>query len=209
MFSVNKYVVVACISVVALIPVVSTSAESLANYGVKDFLKGEKKKQRFAHRFGYNGRVYRDSLPARHQQGESKQDIDVLSMVSDWHPKGGDFRFSAGVVYQDSVKNQNSANLSWQIPQQISNSTMFMSNVLGYSQGKGVSPYFGLGWAGGFRGNQRFGVNLDVGVLYQPDSSLYKDENSTSFSPETNKLLRDLEELELTPTFSLGLSYSF
>lgn len=207
--TVNKYVVIACISLVAMLPAVSASAESLANYGVKDFLKGEKKKQRFTHRFGYQGRVYRDGLLARHKQIDSKQDIDVLSVVSDWHPKGGDFRFSAGVVYQGSVNNMTANSLSWQILHQASNSNLFMSNILGDVKGKGVSPYLGLGWASNFNSNQRLGVNLDIGVLYRPDSRFFEDKNNAAFSSETSKLLLDLEELELSPAFSLGLSYSF
>ncbi len=202
---INKLVVIICIIQIALIPVLAPSADSLADYEVKDFLEGESKKQRFTHRFSYRGRVYRDSLLTKHRDSDLQHDIDTLSLVSDWHPRGGDFHLSAGVVYQDAVSKVDTSNLSWQIPQQISNSSLFLSNI----GEKSVSPYVGLGWVRDLSDSQRFGLNFDVGVLYQPDSSLFEEGSRATNSSATNKLLRELQDLELTPAFSLGLSYNF
>lgn len=180
------------------------NAESLDNYQVTDFLKGDAKNQRFSHRFGYHGRIYRESLLNRSKQSESTQRLESLSIVSDWFPGKGQFRITAGLLYQESSRKNQPNHSSWNIAEQVN-----VSNLSIHSDEQGLAPYVGLGWNHGSGVGRRLGLNVDVGVLYQPDRSLYNNSDSSLYNGRTSTLLKDFEELELTPTFSLGLSYSF
>lgn len=184
------------------------AAESLADYDVQDLLEGDEKTSRFSHRFGYTGSLYHDDLLTSKENAEVSQDVDSLSVVSDWHPRGGLFRLSAGLVYQEASEVESYASKQYQIPLQFNRPEMALRG----NQFDGISPYLGLGWGGALTKSNRMGLNLDVGVLYQPDSSILIDDPVSFSSDKRNwddALREGLKELDLEPVFSLGVSYNF
>ncbi len=186
------------------------AAESLADYDVQDLLEGDEKTSRFSHRFGYTGSLYHEDIVLTTEQSpDVSQEVDSLSVISDWHPKGGLFRLSAGLVYQEDSQLDNYAVEQYQIPMQYNRPEMALRG----NQFDGISPYLGLGWGGSLTKSSRMGLNLDVGVLYQPDSSILNDDG-LGFSGDNKRkwddaLKEGLKELDLEPVFSLGVSYNF
>ena len=184
------------------------SAESLADYDVKDLLEGDKKTSRFSHRFGYTGSLYRDSTLSELRLTEGQQDLDSLSVVSDWHPRGGLFRLSAGLIYQEDSELSNYGSKQYQIPLQFNRPEMSLRG----NQSDGISPYLGLGWGSKLLDSGRMGLNLDLGVLYQPEDTLLNDDGLSLGSEGQNwddAIMQGLDELDLEPVFSLGVSYNF
>ena len=195
MFSsrIHKILGLATVLIAGLLLSAPLVAESLADYDVQDLLEGDEKTSRFSHRFGYTGSLYHDDIVLTTEQStEVSQDVDSLSVISDWHPKGGLFRLSAGLLYQEDNKLDNYAAKQYQIPMQYNRPEMALRG----NQFDDISPYLGLGWGGSLTKSSRMGVNLDVGVLYQPDSSILNDDG-LGFSSDKRKWDDALKELSL------------
>ena len=149
-------------------------------------------------------------------------DLNQLSLLFDYHPWRGDFRFTGGIVknklilelvnYGDGEFIINNFRFSDQIVDSTE-LTMQLSN--------GVSPYFGVGWSTGFEQNSGFSFSGDLGFYYAVDFALnFSAEckaEAAAFDcsrlrgetlSQQRKLRRDLKPLIL-PNFGLLLSYKF
>ena len=148
--------------------------------------------------------------------------IKQLSLLVDYHPWRGDFRFTGGIIknklilqlvnYGDGEFIINNSRFSDQIVDSTE-LTMQLSN--------GVSPYFGVGWSTGFEQNSGFSFSGDLGFYYAVDFALnFSAEckaEAAAFDcsrlrgetlSQQRKLRRDLKPLIL-PNFGLLLSYKF
>ncbi len=179
-----------------------------ADYGVSSLLKNSQLTQQFNQRFGFSSSLYHDDLIAP-SFFELQREIDTVSLLSDWHPRHGLFRLSAGVLYQPEDEKQKHRRASYQIPLLLPNIEAGFSGMAT----DGVSPYVGLGWGNNQSQGSKLGFNVDMGVLYQPDERLLDDQSVAPYKENAessgNNFLRSLEDLELSPVFSLGVSYSF
>lgn len=210
MNNVGIYKIQASIALLAMLVslCVPLSAESLADYDVNDLLEGDEKTSRFSHRFGYTGSLYREDTLSGERLSDVEQDLDSLSVVSDWHPRGGQFRLSAGLVYQEDSELTSYGSKQYQIPLQFNRPEMSLRG----NQSDGISPYVGLGWGSKLTDSGRMGLNLDLGVLYQPEDSLLNDDGLSLGTQSNNwddAILKGLDGLDLEPVFSLGVSYNF
>ena len=112
------------------------------------------------------------------------------------------------MVYQENNQLDNYASKQYQIPLHFNRPEMALHG----NQFEGISPYLGLGWGSSLTESGRMGLNLDVGVLYQPDSSILNDDGLGFSSDKRNwddALKEGLRDLDLEPVFSLGVSYNF
>lgn len=194
-----------CLFFVVLSPVL---ADHYVDYSVPNLRGNSQATQQFNQRFGFSSSLYRDDLLAS-SFSELQREIDTVSLLSDWHPGHGLFRLSAGVLYQLADHKQNHLKQPYHIPFLHPNIETGFSGLAT----DGASPYVGLGWGSNLWQKSKLGFNVDMGVLYQPDESLLGDQAIASFKENAkssdNGFLQTLEDLELAPVFSLGLSYSF
>lgn len=207
----QRSVAVAAIGLLLCVPLAGVQAESLDDFDVEDLISGDSAKSRFNHRFGYTGNLYRDDLLNEPREAEAEQDIESLSLVSDWHPRGGLFRLSAGLIYQEDRELSTYGAKPYRIPIQFNAAEIPLRG----NREDGITPYLGLGWGSRLGSSERIGLNLDLGVLYEPEATSLIDSGSdTGLSLNSDKdwddsLMKGLEELDLSPVFSLGVSYSF
>lgn len=176
----------------------AVTSEPLVTYSVADLLGGQQTTTRqFNQRFGFNANYNLDDLISTPQLNIDS--VNGISFLSDWYPRRGPFRLSVGVNYQE--KN------SLHPVTALSSSQIVASSGLAGIYHEGISPYVGFGWGKNLKIDSQFDYNLDMGVLYQPDSSLlgqsgYSDSTGTDFSSQ-------LREIDLSPIVSFGVSYNF
>lgn len=176
----------------------SIIAGSLINYGITHLIGSNQSTARqFNQRFGFNADYYHEDLISSPQF--SVEAVNGVSLLSDWYPGKGDFRLSAGVLYQPG----NAANVSYGLSWSQLNSTSGFARV----NEDGLTSYFGLGWGNNIKQYSQIDYNLDMGILYQPDSRVL---GQSAYSENTTRDRGDqLESLAISPVVSFGVSYSF
>lgn len=149
-------------------------------------------------------------------------DIEQLSLLFDYHPWRGDFRFTGGI-------NNNKILLklvNYGDGEFIINNYVFLdhwvdSTELTMQLTNGVSPYFGIGWSTGFDRKSGFSFSGDLGFYYAVDFALNFSakctENASSFqcakirshALKQQSKLRDDSELLIMPMLGALVSYKF
>jgi hypothetical protein len=149
-------------------------------------------------------------------------DIEQLSLLFDYHPWRGDFRFTGGVS-----KNKLLLELvNYGDGEFIINNYLFSdhwvdSTELTMQLTNGVSPYFGVGWSTGFDRKSGFSFSGDLGFYYAVDFALNFSakctENASRFqcakirshALKQQRKLRDDSELLIMPMLGALVSYKF
>ena len=151
-------------------------------------------------------------------------DIDLelgsVGLVLDWHPGGGRFRVSAG-----AFANDNEANGTGQPsgPFVEIGDGIFPASEVGTLEADltfdDFAPYVGIGWGNAVRRERRLGVSIDVGLLFQGDprvdfrsvgaNPLLQDEIDAQIAAEEADIEDEVNEYDLYPLVSVGLSYRF
>jgi len=141
-------------------------------------------------------------------------DLSSTAIYVDWTPaKQGTFHITAGYLMSNSSLSA-TANPTGSVT--VGDNTQTVSDLtLKANVDLGSGPYLGLGW-----GNvpaSGFGFTFDLGVVQQgkPDVSLKKSGSQASLfsdadlKKEEDNMQNDLDNFELYPVVSLGLSYGF
>ncbi len=93
-------------------------------------------------------------------QNEGTLKLNSYGLIGDWHPTGGGFRFSLGVL---ANKNQLSARTKGETFEFNNRPYTGRANML--LDFKSLSPYFGLGWSS--QKTSGLSVDFEVGALFQ------------------------------------------
>jgi hypothetical protein len=152
---------------------------------------------------------------------ESELDLRSAGLFLDWHPFGGAFTVSGGVYANGNEINAVAvpdAGDSYDI-----GGATFTSAEVGTLAAavdfNSTAPYLGLGWRslGGEDGG--FGWHAELGVMFQgsPDVEMTSTGGTLSGNPvlqseiaaEETDLESEVDQYDLYPVLSLGLSYSF
>lgn len=169
-------------------------------------------------RFGVNAFSY--DYSGKESDVKYDFDLDLLSgsVLLDWHPFHGGFRLSGG-----GMINQNELNMEAKptISYTIGTKTYTFSEV-GTLTGKmdfdKIAPYAGIGWGNAVGKGKRWGLTLDLGVIFQgsPDIDLVANgllASDPSFQADLAKEKQDLEddldEFEYYPVIAFGITYKF
>jgi hypothetical protein len=141
----------------------------------------------------------------------------TVSAILNWHPFKGGFRISGGAMYNDNhIDITAEPSISYKI-----GDTTYTASDVGTLEGKvkfnEIVPYIGIGWDTSFGKRNRFGLLVDLGVIYQgsPDVELTATGLASSqafendIQAEEDKLQEDLDEYEYYPVIGVGLSYRF
>jgi hypothetical protein len=156
----------------------------------------------------------------------TKDDIDYdfdvtllsVSALLDWHPFKGSFRVSGGVMYNG---NDIDADARSSATYEIGNTTYQASqvgNLTGDIDFNDVAPYAGIGWDTSFGKSGRFGLLVDLGVMYQGSPEVDFTANGpisasqafqNDLASEEENLQNDIDEYEYYPVVSIGFAYRF
>lgn len=179
-------------------------------------------------RLGANAFSYSDRREASGIEYDGEARLRTGTAWLDWHPGGAGFRFTGGVVYNDTAIEGSSlppASGIYDI-----GGVPVPANLVGTLDATvefdPLVPYAGLGWGNAVGPNERFGLFLDFGVIFQgkadvtliPRIPAGSPINTTPGAREALDILlrreeQDLEEeaadYDLYPVVAIGLSYRF
>lgn len=126
-----------------------------------------------------------------------------FQLVGDWYPGDGGFRFTGGVVANDSkVTLAGTGNVNG-TPGTV-NGEIKMS--------EDIAPYLGLGYSIRPRAAKGWGFNMDAGVMFQnPKASLSATggPSAADVAAQRAKMQDAIDQLKVMPVIALGVSYSF
>jgi len=161
------------------------------------------------------------------QEGiEYKADLNLFSIAGfvDWHPTGGSFRLSGGLLYNGN-KVEGKAKIGDTI--NIGDATYTAAQV-GTLKAKAtfadIAPYAGIGWDTSFGKGKQWGFVCDFGVVYQdspgikltakggtlsdpdhPDYPLFLAE----LEKEQKSLEKNVKDFKWYPVITVGLMFRF
>ena len=148
--------------------------------------------------------------------GELK--LQSIPLLLDWHPFKGSFRLSTGILFNS---NEINATATCEAASCEFGDGIFDSDTLGTTNLHvdlgGTQPYLGLGFGNAVSSDGRFSFAFDLGVVFQdvkvtitPSDSCQADPNCRDEAArEEANLNEDVEDFDLYPVISLGLSYKF
>jgi hypothetical protein len=150
---------------------------------------------------------------------DAELDLKLAGLLLDFHPFRGAFRISAGIYANgNNIGLDGTPTQSVQIgglpftPAQV-------GNITGTVEFPSSAPYLGIGWGNAVSKQNRFGVNFELGVLFQGSADVELQSNGGTLSnnpiltsqleAEEQSIENDLSDFELYPVISMGLTYSF
>ena len=149
-------------------------------------------------------------------------DIEQLSLLFDYHPWRGDFRFTGGISKNKLLLELvNYGDGEFIINNYVFSDHWIDSTELTMQITNGVSPYFGIGWSTGFDRESGFSFSGDLGFYYAVDFALNFSakctENASRFqcakirshALKQQRKLRDDSELLIMPMLGALVSYKF
>jgi hypothetical protein len=145
-------------------------------------------------------------------------DLMSLGVFLDWHPFEGSFRLTGGVIYNgNSLDSTAQSAATYEIGDQT-----YTGNQIGTLNGEidfnDFAPYAGLGWNTAFGKDRHWGFIFELGVMFQgsPEADLTatgpiasQPDFMTELAKEEDNLQDDLDDFNLYPNISIGLSYRF
>lgn len=173
-------------------------------------------------RAGINALSYEFDVGGGDDDSESSEEIQSeldwqsIMAVLDWHPWGGGFRLSAGVVF-----NNNEVLLSADVNEsiEIGDREYTVSDLTGKVTFDDVVGYVGIGCGNAVSENGHWHFAWDLGVMFQgvPEVTI----EATASDPALQNMLNadieqetgdwedDLEAFDMFPVLSFGVSYKF
>ena len=142
-------------------------------------------------------------------------ELSNATLLLDWHPTGGSFRTTAGLVANgNELKMTAESAASYDIggttytPADIGT----LSGVVGFDE---LVPYLGIGWGNAVEDDQKLTFSFDIGVVFQGSPNVALSTTSTvagledDLRVEEQQLEQDLDKFDLYPVVSLGLAWQF
>lgn len=131
----------------------------------------------------------------------------LASVIADWHPTGGGFRFSVGAMYNGI---EGSGSISPQEPVEVGTRTYTPQQIGNLSAtirpGIPIAPYGGVGLGRAI--SRRVGVLFDVGAVYlgAPEVDITATGMLAPTAQEAEQIEENLAWVQVYPIISLGLS---
>ncbi len=174
----------------------------------------------FDARLGFN---FGSASSSRTESGidyDASLNLSSIQLLGDYHPFGGGFRITGGLLSQNnkfSVVSKPNSSGSYTIGG-ISYPASQVGGITGeYTFGNSIAPYLGIGF--GQPANEGFGFNADLGVLFTGSPKVTLNATNPVFNntPITRTPLdnqarqteNDLKGFNIYPVLSIGLSYGF
>lgn len=156
-------------------------------------------------------------------------DLSSLAAYADWHPWGGAFRLSAGVVFNGNEIGASARceQASCEVGDQSFDADD-IGTIIALIDFDSIAPYTGLGWGNAVAADTGFGFQFDIGVMFQgsPGVSLNSEgscqgslgnnptadcqqELDEALAEEEQEIQQDADDFDLYPVISLGVRYKF
>ncbi len=140
-------------------------------------------------------------------------ELDSVHALLDWHPFGGVFRVTGGLLSNDN-RIKGGANVEQF--DQVGDGTAVNDGRIGAEVSfDDTAPYLGIGWSSR-PANRGFSFSLDVGVMGQgsPDVALTEEEpiagvTQDDLDQEAREVEDDLSGYDTYPVLQLGMLYRF
>lgn len=140
-------------------------------------------------------------------------ELDSVHALLDWHPFGGVFRITGGLLANDN-RIEGGANV--EAGDQVGDGTAFNDGRIGAEISFDDSaPYLGIGWSSR-PANRGLSFSLDLGVMAQgsPDVALTEEEDilgvdQDDLDREAREVEDDLSGYDTYPVLQLGMLYRF
>lgn len=143
-------------------------------------------------------------------------------MVADWHPFGGVFKITGGVLLNDNKVSGTGEATPGTVSTFTINDTVYNAADVGKLEAEisynTVAPYVGIGWGNPVSKDSNLTFFCDIGVAFMgsPDvdvkasGAIASNEIfMTNLEQERKDLEDDLDSYEYYPVVTLGLSYKF
>lgn len=151
---------------------------------------------------------------------EYEFDLNLFSASAllDWHPFGGVFRLSGGLVLNNNELDSTARPLEITAIGDVDYTPEEIGTLTGNIDFNNLAPYAGIGLGNAVAGDKKWGVVLDIGVMFQgtPDASLAADgllSTDPAFLAELAKEEKDLQDeldtFKYYPVISFGITYRF
>lgn len=178
-------------------------------------------------RLGIHGYNYSDRREESGIEYDAEANLLTATGFVDWHPGGRGFRLTGGLVYNGTDVTGRSvtpASGFYDIGDVLVPAAL-LDGLNADVDFDPIVPYAGLGWGRAPGSGSGFGVTLDLGVMFQGEGEVTLTPRIPAGSPLNNpqarqalQILLDREEQELQdevddydlyPVVSLGISYRF
>lgn len=183
--------------------------------------------RQFQGRLGIHGYNYSDRREASDIEYDAEANLRTATGFLDWHPGGHGFRLTGGLVYNGtdvtgrSLPPASGVYDIGGVPVPASLIGTLDADV----EFDPIVPYAGLGWGRAPGSGSGFGVTLDLGVMFQGEGEVTLTPRIPAGSPlndpvarqalqilldrEERDLQEDVNDYDMYPVVSLGISYRF
>ena len=219
----NKSFVVTCLVPALTLCVASSFAAPANDWGVN--LKAgtlgagvelsKSLSDKFSASLGFNSYHYKTTDSASGIDYDYKLELQSASLLANYHPFSGAFRFTGGVLYNNNelkLTGKPSAGSTYTI-NGVTYTVAQVGTLTGTLTFNKTAPYLGLGW--GNRPGSKLGLSADIGALYQgsPKLSLSATGSvaglSSNLEQERKSAEEDLGSFKWYPVLSLGVYFRF
>jgi hypothetical protein len=147
-------------------------------------------------------------------------DIELLNpmLVLDWYPFSGDFRISAGVVFNGSdIDLEATSDESFEIGGNVYDGED-LGSIQGESEFDDIAPYVGIGYGNPLSADGHWGFTADAGVAFigSPNVNLRitgplagNAALQADLAEEEEEIEDDLDALRIYPVLSMTVYYRF
>ena len=155
---------------------------------------------------------------------EYDADLELFSglMVADWHPFGGVFKITGGLLINDNKVVGTGEATPGTVSTFTINNTVYTAADVGKLEAEisynTVAPYLGIGWGNPVSKNSNWTFFCDIGVVFMGSPNVDIKASGaiasneifmTNLEQERKELEDDLASYEYYPVVTLGLSYKF
>jgi len=172
---------------------------------------------KFSIGLGVNSYNYKTAKTESNVDYDFKFELQSVSLLGSYHPFGGVFRFTGGVLYNNNelkLDGKPTAGSTYNI-NGVTYSASQVGTLTGALTFNKTAPYLGIGW--GNRPGSRLGLTADIGVLYQGSPSLALSASGALSNPALASDLEqqrkstesDLGNLKWYPVLSVGVYFRF
>ena len=155
---------------------------------------------------------------------EYDADLELFSglMVADWHPFGGVFKITGGLLINDNKVVGTGEATPGTVSTFTINNTVYTAADVGKLEAEisynTVAPYLGIGWGNPVSKNSNWTFFCDIGVVFMGSPNVDIKASGaiasneifmTNLEQECKELEDDLASYEYYPVVTLGLSYKF
>lgn len=150
---------------------------------------------------------------------DASLDFFSLALLADYHPFGGIFRISVGVVVNDNEVSLSATPTDTVTMRSVTFTAAEVGTLSGSVEFLPLSPYIGIGWSSNTSNAGGWGFNLDLGILYHgaPDITSYTASGTLSGTAQLETILDEQEAIiedyfdkyTIYPVVSFSIQYLF